>query len=53
MTTPKSSRRLIQLSMKPDLYDRIRDHCEALDMPVTIWVRELIKRELLHPTITP
>ena len=54
MTTRKdSSRRLLQVSLKPDLYDRIRDHCEALDIPMAIWARELIKRELLRPTITP
>ena len=47
MTTRKDdNRKLIQLTMKPDLYDRIRNHCSALDMPITVWARELIKREL-------
>jgi len=46
VTLRKDGRRLIQLTMKPDLYDRIQEHCAAIDQPVTVWVRELIKREL-------
>ena len=47
MTIRRSdSRRLIQLTMKPDLYERIRDHCRALDVPMTVWARSLILREL-------
>jgi len=51
VTTRKDDgRKLIQLSMKPDIYDRIRTHCKALDIPITVWARELIRRELeLHP----
>lgn len=49
-TRRDDNRKLIQLTMKPDLYDRIRDHCSALDMPITVWARELIKREL---AVTP
>lgn len=42
--------KLIQLRIKPDIYDRIRTHCKALDIPITVWARELIRRELeLHP----
>lgn len=51
MTTRRDdNRKLIQLTMKPDLYDRIRNHCSALDMPITVWARELIKRELNQPS---
>jgi hypothetical protein len=47
MTIRKSNgRKLIQLSVRPEFYELIRDHCERLDMPVTVWARELIKREL-------
>lgn len=47
MTTRKSDgRKLIQLTMRPDFYEQIRQHCQQLDMPVTVWARELIKREL-------
>lgn len=41
-----TSRKLLQVSLKPDLYELIRAHCERLDMPMAIWARELIKREL-------
>ena len=47
MTIRKSNgRKLLQLSMRPDFYEQIRLHCQQLDMPVTVWARELIKREL-------
>lgn len=47
MTIRKSNgRKLLQLSMRPDFYEQIRQHCQQLDMPVTVWARELIKREL-------
>jgi hypothetical protein len=42
----ETGRKLVQLSMKPEFYELIRQHCEHLDMPVTVWARELIKREL-------
>lgn len=52
MTTRKfNGRKLVQLSMKPEFYELVRQHCEDLDMPVTVWARELIKRELAQPTI--
>jgi post-segregation antitoxin (ccd killing protein) len=40
------SRKLLQVSVKADLYERIRAHCDAIDIPMAIWTRELIKREL-------
>ena len=52
-TRRDDNRKLIQLTMKPDLYDRIRSHCSALDMPITVWARELIKRELDAPAPQP
>jgi hypothetical protein len=45
MSTAKD-RRLLQISVKPELYEQIRAHCAAIDMPMAIWARELIKREL-------
>lgn len=46
MSTPAANRRLLQVSVKPDFYEQIRAHCQQLDMPMAIWTRELIKREL-------
>ena len=52
MTTRKeNNRKLIQLSVKPEFWEVIKAHCDRLDMPVTVWARELMKRELqLHET---
>lgn len=46
MTTRKDGRKLIQLTMKPEFYDRIRAHCEACDTPMTVWARALIEKAL-------
>lgn len=47
MTTRKDDgRKLIQITMLPALYHQIQNHCKQLDLPITVWVRELIKREL-------
>ncbi len=46
MKDPIDNRRLLQVSVKPDFYEQIRAHCQRLDMPMSIWARELIKREL-------
>jgi hypothetical protein len=39
-------RRLIQISCKPDLYEQVREHCRELDLPITIWLRGLMKDSL-------
>ena len=46
MKNPIISRRPLQISLKADLYEQVREHCNQLDMPMAIWARELIKREL-------
>jgi hypothetical protein len=46
MTTLTSNRRLLQVSLKADLYERLRQHCAQIDIPMAIWAREVIKREL-------
>ena len=47
MSTRKDDgRRIIQLTVNPDLYDQIRAHCSAIDMPITVWARTLIRNEL-------
>ena len=50
MTIRSDGRRLIQLTMKPDLYDRIRQHCSSLDLPMTVWIRGLIDHALKSKT---
>lgn len=52
MTIRKSDgRRIVSLTMKQDLYEQLIERCEQIDIPVTVFVRELIKRELVDATI--
>jgi hypothetical protein len=53
MTSTSKGRRLLQISLKPDFYELVRKHCSALDLPMTVWARELIKRELSISTTKP
>lgn len=46
MTTTPNNRRIVSISMKPELHARLWDHCKELDQPVTVFVRELIKQAL-------
>lgn len=47
MTTRKDDgRKLIQLTMSPDLYDQIRQHCHSMEVPITVWARMTLKQEL-------
>jgi len=39
-------RRLIQITIKPDTYERMREHCNRIDMPMTVWARSVIAQEL-------
>jgi len=52
MTQP-TNRKLLQVSVKAELYEQIRAHCDEIDMPMAIWARELIKRELAAPVTEP
>jgi hypothetical protein len=53
MTRRSDGRFLIQLTMREDLYREIQTRCRELDVPVTVWARDLIRRELAQSTITP
>jgi hypothetical protein len=46
MSIRKDGRCMIQLTMAPDLYEAVRDHCKRQDTPVTVWARELIRQAL-------
>jgi hypothetical protein len=32
--------------MQPDLYERLYAHCRELDIPITVFVREALKKAL-------
>lgn len=34
------------VTMTADLYQQVKERCREEDKPLTVWVRDLIKREL-------
>jgi hypothetical protein len=49
MTLRKDGRRIVSVTMKPALYDQLNAHCKALDVPITVFVREAITAALPNP----
>jgi len=39
-------RKILSVSMRPDLFDAVKDEAARLDLPVTVWVREAIQAYL-------
>lgn len=46
MTLRSDGRRVISVTMQPDLYDQLYARCRELDRPITVYVREAIKAAL-------
>jgi len=46
MANIKDGRKLISVTMLPELYTRICTHCAQNDIPVSVWVRNLVAAEL-------
>jgi predicted DNA-binding protein len=44
-STP-STRRVVSITMQQELYEQLRQHCQQIDQPVTVFVREAIKKAL-------
>lgn len=44
MTTDKRTH--CTVTMTADLYKQVKQRCRLEDKPLTVWVRELIRREL-------
>lgn len=50
MTSNRSkNRRLLQVSLKPEFYAVVQQHCDEIDVPMALWVRSLIQREIAVP----
>jgi predicted DNA-binding protein len=43
---PTPDRRVVSVTMRDDLYQRLRSRCAALDKPVTVFIRDAIKQAL-------
>jgi len=46
LMTSMSSRKVVSVTMMSQLYERLVRHCKQEDIALSVWVRELIKREL-------
>lgn len=46
MTLRSDGRRVISVTMHPDIYNRLYAHCKKLDIPVTVFMRNAIKQSL-------
>jgi len=46
MAIRADGRHVLNLTVKPDLYKKVKQHCQDLDVPVTAWVRDIIKKEI-------
>jgi predicted DNA-binding protein len=46
MTLRSDGRRVVSVTMQPELYARLYAICKRLDLPVTAWVREAIRERL-------
>jgi hypothetical protein len=38
------------VTMPPEMYRQLQQHCKANDTPITTWVRNLIRQELAKPS---
>ena len=41
-----TKRKFVAVTMKPDIHARVKAVAAARDMPVTAWIREVIKTEI-------
>lgn len=45
------NRRQLNFTTTKDLHEQIHAVCMELDVPVSVWLRNIIKRELENPTM--
>ena len=46
MANYRNGRKLISVTVQPELYARIKDVCETTDVPVSVWARQALEREV-------
>jgi hypothetical protein len=55
MATYRNGRKLISVTCKPELYDTIQLICKEKDLPVSVWARQVLEKEVkeapLHDSI--
>ena len=45
MANYRNGRKLLSVTCKEDLYQSIKDCCDELDLPVSVWARKVLERE--------
>jgi hypothetical protein len=46
MTIRSDGRRMIQVTLRPELYDQIKQICDDHDMPLSVWGRAVFERAI-------
>ena len=46
MADYRNGRKLISVTVQPDLYARVKECCSTLDVPVSVWARKVLEREV-------
>jgi hypothetical protein len=37
---------MLHITLQPELYQQVKDHCRRLDTPVTVWARRIFQEAL-------
>ena len=46
MATYRNGRKLISITCQPGLYDQVKEICADQDLPVSVWARKVLEREV-------
>lgn len=46
MATYRNGRKLISITCQPALYEQVKGICADQDLPVSVWARKVLEREV-------
>lgn len=46
MANYRNGRKLVSVTCKEDLYSCIKECCDDLDLPISVWARKVLEREV-------
>jgi hypothetical protein len=46
MADIRNGRKIVSVTMLPSLYVKLSCYCKTTDVPISLWVRKLIEKEL-------
>ena len=47
MAVYRNGRKLISITCQPDLYEQVKQVCADQDLPVSVWARKVLEKEIL------